>query len=185
MNDNKALLVMDMQNGIISSLSDTKDLIDKTNEAITTARQMELPIIFVRVAFSKNFMEISSNNKMFSRIKESGQPMTVKDKSTQIIDELHMDDDDLLVTKQRISAFTGSNLEVLLRSLQIDHLVLTGIATSGVVLSTGVEAFDKDFKLTFLQDAMADRSSEMHEFLTNHILTRYGDVLTVADWQKQ
>ena len=37
-----------------------------------------------------------------------------------------MDDDDLLVTKQRISAFTGSNLEVLLRSLQIDHLVLTG-----------------------------------------------------------
>lgn len=185
MNDNKALLVMDMQNGIISSLSDTKDLIDKTNAAITTARQMELPIIFVRVAFSKNFMEISSNNKMFSRIKESGQPMTVKDKSTQIIDELHMDDDDLLVTKQRISAFTRSNLEVLLRSLQIDHLVLSGIATSGVVLSTGVEAFDKDFKLTFLQDAMADRSSETHEFLTNHILTRYGDVLTIADWQKQ
>ncbi|MGC9615612.1 isochorismatase family protein [Staphylococcus pasteuri] len=55
MNDNKALLVMDMQNGIISSLSDTKDLIDKTNEAITTARQMELPIIFVRVAFFEKF----------------------------------------------------------------------------------------------------------------------------------
>ncbi len=41
-----------------------------------------------------------------------------------------------MVTKKRVSAFAGSDLEVVLRSLEVDSLVLTGIATSGVVLST-------------------------------------------------
>ena len=44
MNDNKALLVMDMQNGIISSLSDTKDLIDKTNEELLQLDKWNYPL---------------------------------------------------------------------------------------------------------------------------------------------
>ena len=47
---------------------------------------------------------------------------------------------------------TGSNLEVLLRGMNINHIVLTGVSTSGVVLSTAVEAADKDFQITILAD---------------------------------
>jgi hypothetical protein len=49
---------------------------------------------------------------------------------------------DLIVTKRRVSAFTGSDLEVVLRAAGTEHLVLTGIATSGVVLSTLRQAAD-------------------------------------------
>ncbi|MDN8848817.1 isochorismatase family cysteine hydrolase, partial [Staphylococcus aureus] len=70
-----------------------------------------------------------------------------------------------LVTKHRLSAFTGSNLEVLLRGLQVEHLVLTGVSTSGVILSTATEAADKDYKLTVLSDAIADQDEAKHQFL--------------------
>ena len=60
------------------------------------------------------------------------------------------------VAKKRISAFAGSDLEVLLRANDIRHLVLCGIATSGVVLSTLREAGDKDYTMTVLSDLCAD-----------------------------
>ncbi|UDI78814.1 cysteine hydrolase [Staphylococcus taiwanensis] len=178
----KALLVMDMQNGIVNSLAETHGLIQATNDAITVARSKRIPVIFVRVAFSKNYGEISSNNKRFNQIKNSGRPMSVDDKETQIIDDLNVESNDHFIIKKRVSAFTGSDLEVLLRGLQVDHLMLTGVATSGVVLSTAVEASDKDYKLTFLKDAMMDRDEQVHHFLTRDIFPKYGDVLSTSEW---
>ena len=89
---------------------------------------------------------------MFSQYKASGQSMSKEATSTQIIDDLHVEDTDPVVVKHRLSAFTGSNLEVLLRGMNINHIVLTGVSTSGVVLSTTVEAADKDFQITILAD---------------------------------
>lgn len=184
MNQNSALLVMDMQNGIAGTLDDLNEIIGATNEAIAVARRNNIPIIFVRVAFSESFSEISPNNKIFSRLKNSGQSMTIEDEASQIINELNVESNDLIITKQRISAFTGSNLDVLLRGLQVNNLILTGVATSGVVLSTTVEAIDKDFKLTILKDATADRDIKTHEFLLDNILPKYGQVLSTKEWKE-
>ena len=63
---------------------------------------------------------------------------------------------DITCVKRRVSAFTGSDLEVVLRAQDIRHLVLAGVATSGVVLSTVREAGDKDFRITVLSDCCAD-----------------------------
>lgn len=185
MKQNSALLIMDMQNGIAKTFPGLDEIVASSNEAIETARKAGIPVIFVRVAFSKNFSEVSPNNKVFTKIKNSGQTMTTEDDSTQIISTLNIKPDDLIITKQRFSAFTGSNLDVLLSGLEVDHLILSGVATSGVVLSTAVEAFDKDFKLTFLEDASADRDIKVHDFLINSIFPKYGDVLTTKAWTEK
>ena len=83
-----------------------------------------------------------------------------------------------------MSAFTGSDLEVVLRSGRIEHLVLTGFATGGVVLSTLREAADKDFRLTVLSDGCADRDEEVHTVLLTKVFPRQADVMTVAEWEK-
>ena len=72
---------------------------------------------------------------------------------------------DLVVLKKRASAFSGSDLGVVLRSLGVTHLVLTGLAASGVVLSTLREAADLDYELTVLADACADHDDEVHRVL--------------------
>ena len=76
----------------------------------------------------------------------------------------------------RVSAFAGSDLEVILRSLRIDTLVLTGIATSGVVLSTLREAADKDYGLVVLSDACLDADPEVQRVLIEKLFPRQADV---------
>jgi nicotinamidase-related amidase len=88
----------------------------------------------------------------------------------------------VIVVKKRISAFAGSDLEVLLRANDIRHLVLCGIATSGVVLSTLREAGDKDFALTVLSDLCADTDSEVHRVLLEKVFPRQARVITAAEW---
>jgi nicotinamidase-related amidase len=71
---------------------------------------------------------------------------------------------------------------VLLRGLGADELVLTGIATSGVVLSTVRQAADLDYRITVLADACGDADSEVHRVLTEKVFPRQASVTTVADW---
>ena len=66
----------------------------------------------------------------------------------------------------------------------IQHLVLSGFATSGVVLSTLREAADKDYVLTVLEDGCADRDPEVHRVLTTKIFPRQANVVTVEEWSK-
>jgi nicotinamidase-related amidase len=101
---------------------------------------------------------------------------------TQVVPELEPLASEIVVVKRRVSAFTGSDLEVVLRSADIDHLVLGGIATSGVVLSTLREAADRDYRLTVLTDACLDQDAEVHRVLTGKVFPRQADVVTVDEW---
>jgi nicotinamidase-related amidase len=71
---------------------------------------------------------------------------------------------------------------VVLRAGDVDTLVLTGIATSGVVLSTLRQAADLDYRLVVLSDACLDADAEVHRVLTEKVFPRQADVLTVDQW---
>ena len=84
--------------------------------------------------------------------------------------------------KNRVSAFAGNNLRQILDAQDIDHLVLAGIATSGIVLSTALQAADLDYRVTVLSDACADRDPDLHDALVTKVFNRRGDVLTTREW---
>jgi nicotinamidase-related amidase len=108
--------------------------------------------------------------------------MTISEASTQIHYSVAPLPDEPVVTKLRVSAFAGSDLEIILRARKIDTLILTGIATSGVVLSTLREAADKDYGLIVLSDACLDADPEVHRVLVEKLFPRQEDVLTVSEW---
>lgn len=176
-----ALLIMDMQNGIVSRFAEAGKALLPFQKAVEAARRHSIPVIFVRVAFSEGYPEINPQNKAFSAISKSSG-MTVSDIATQIHESVQPEPNEPVVTKFRVSAFAGSNLEVILRSRQIDTLILSGIATSGVVLSTLREAADKDYTLKVLSDACLDADPEVHRVLTEKVFPRQADVLTVNAW---
>ncbi len=78
----------------------------------------------------------------------------------------------------------GSDLEVILRAKNIRHLVLAGISTSGVVLSTVREAADKDYQLTVLSDLCADFDEQVHSLLLEKIFPRQAAVITSRQWMQ-
>jgi nicotinamidase-related amidase len=67
---------------------------------------------------------------------------------------------------------------MILRARGIDTLVLFGIATSGIVLSTVRAASDLDFKCIVIKDACFDGDAEVHRVLTEKIFTAQATVLT-------
>lgn len=177
-----ALLVMDMQVGILGMLPAASAIIIKVKEAIDNARSKNIPVIYVVVGFRPGAREISKNNKGFS----AGQAhFSTIDMGAfmKVHEDLAPLEGEITVTKRRVSAFTGSDLEVVLRSFGIQHLVLTGIATSGVVLSTVREAADKDYRLTVLADCCADRDEEVHRILTTKVFPNQTDVLSIEEWK--
>ncbi|MGV3466135.1 MAG: cysteine hydrolase family protein [Heyndrickxia sp.] len=181
-NGKTALLMMDLQNGIVPHLGENlEEAIIPYQKALKAAREHSLPVIFVRVGFNNGYPEISPKNKAFSAISKYGA-MTVHDEATQIHELVIPEENEPVVTKYRISAFSGSNLEMILRAQQIETIVLSGISTSGVVLSTLREAADKDFDIKVLEDACFGRDPEVHGVLMEKIFPRQADVLSVQDW---
>lgn len=177
------LLVMDYQQGIVERYHGSSAL-QATADAITTAREHGVPVMFVRVAFRPGFPEISAHNKSFGRVAASGRDMGQDADATQIHPALAPRPDEPIVTKRRVSGFSGSDLEMLLRAGEARTLVLAGIATSGVVLSTLRQAADLDFGLTVLSDACADADPEVHRVLLEKVFPRQAEVVTVDEWRQ-
>lgn len=126
---------------------------------------------------------MSAKNKIFSNIAQVPKARYLdEDDATQIHPAVAPQEGDVVVTKRRVSAFAGSDLDLVLRAAEIDTLVLAGIATSGVVLSTTREAADRDFRLVVLSDGCFDADSEVHRVLVEKIFPRQAEVMTVAAW---
>lgn len=88
----------------------------------------------------------------------------------------------MIVTKRRVGAFTGSDLEVVLRAQLISTLVLAGISTSGVVLSTVRDAADRDLGIVVLSDACTDQNADVHQLLIEKIFPMQALVMRVDEW---
>ena len=176
-----ALLVMDVQRGIVERFAGDPGYLQRLSGAITAARAGGIPVVYVTISFRPGHPEISARNTTFAAIAGSGRFVS-GDQATEIHPAVAPGPGDLVVIKRRVSAFTGSDLQVVLRSLGADTLVLTGIATSGVVLSTLRQAADLDYRLVVLSDACLDADPEVHRVLTEKVFPRQATVRTVAQW---
>jgi len=182
--DAPVLLVMDVQRGVVARFGDDAGYLSRVSRAVAAARAAGLPVIYVTVGFRPGHPEISARNRTFSAIASAGR-FADGDPAAEIHPAVAPAPGDLVVTKRRVSAFAGSDLDVLLRGLAAGTLVLSGIATSGVVLSTLRQAADLDYRLIVLADACLDADPEVHRVLTEKVFPRQADVLTVAQWEAQ
>lgn len=179
-----ALLVMDVQQAIVGRATGDAGYLPRLRGAIDAARASGvIPVIYVVVGFRTGHPEVTTRNKAFSAVTRTGG-FTDGDPGAEIHPEIAPRPGDIVVTKKRVSAFAGSDLELVLRAGDIDHLVLTGIATGGVVLSTLRQAADLDFGLTVLTDGCLDTDPDVHRVLTEKVFPRQADVLTVEEWVK-
>ncbi|WP_030438018.1 cysteine hydrolase family protein [Actinoplanes subtropicus] len=167
-----ALLVMDVQETIVARYPDP-GLLKRLSATIGAARGAGLPIIYVTIGFRPGAPEISSRNKVFKQV-----TIRMGGLANEIHPDVAPEPGDILVTKRRVSAFAGSDLEMVLRAQGIEHLVLTGIATSGVVLSTLRQAADLDYEITVLADCCLDNDPEVHRVLLEKVFPRQATVTT-------
>jgi nicotinamidase-related amidase len=177
-----ALLIMDVQQGIVDRFAGGEPgYLDQLSSASAAARDAGIPVIYVVIGFRPGYPEISPRNKTFGGIAGRGQ-FAHGDPAREVHPAIAPAPGDVIVTKRRVSAFAGSDLDVVLRAQDIGHLVLAGIATSGVVLSTLRQAADLDYQLTVLADGCLDGDPEVHRVLLEKVFPRQAEVTSIADW---
>ncbi len=173
-----AVLCMDYQKDILPfATDDAPALLGRADAVLAAARAAGAQVIYVVVGFRPGYPEVSPHNAWFSQITGTGRFATT-DPAGEVVAEVAPKDGDLVTVKHRVSAFAGSDLEMILRAKGVDTLVLFGISTSGVVLSTVRQAADMDFRLVVVSDCCADRDPEVHRVLTEKVLARQATVIT-------
>ncbi len=177
------LLLMDFQNGILANYPDAAPyLLAKALDVLTLAREQGINVGFVRVAFEDSDYElIPATNKMFSTI-ASVRRFPAAASGSQVAFAIAPIEGEKTYRKVRVGAMSTTDLEADLKSKQIDTLILCGIATGGVVLSTVRDAADKDYRIIVLKDACTDADPQVHEVLVEKILPRQATVVTVDEF---
>jgi nicotinamidase-related amidase len=178
-----AVLAMDCQSGIIAQyVKPPEQFLGWASKVLGAARAANIPVIHVRVGFRPGLPEIGERNKMFAAVKTSPQYQQLFDgPAGNVHPALGPEPGDIVVTKHRVSAFAGTDLEMILRAKDIRTLVLFGIATSGVVLSTLLEACDADYDPVIVADCCADMNAELHNALITHLFPRRAAVVNAVD----
>jgi nicotinamidase-related amidase len=176
-----ALLLMDFQRMVVDSYAvDKEALLGRVKRLAMTARNSGAMVIHVVVGFQLSYPEVSGRNPIFSSLKAAGL-LATGHPTTEIHPELTPQPGDVVVTRQRVSAFTGTNLDMILRSNNIDTILLTGILTQGVVLSTLRHASDMDYRAVVVADGCSDKDPEVQRVLMEKIFPFQARVETVEE----
>jgi len=187
---NTVVLMIDMQNefvkvGACMAVPGAEELSARMNTFAETMRNKGFQIIWVRFAVPKPVPYGRSTQKLNMTDIHHGENM-------ELFSAIKPEDSDLIVDKMRSSAFYGTNLEVILRSLKTENLIIGGVTTHMCVLSTCFDAVFRDFDIYVLSDLTAclefkrdnkviRTAQEMHDFSLDLISYGLGKVITTGD----
>jgi nicotinamidase-related amidase len=137
---------------------------------------------YVRVALTDDERAaVPDRNKTFSALAAQPSAMAADAPETAIHEAVSPQSGDIVVRKQRVGPFSTTDLTAQLEARGVDTLVLAGISTSGVVLSTVRHAADHDHRVYVLSDATADTDPEVHDVLMNKVFPRQAWVITTDE----
>ena len=180
-----AVLIMDYQYKQLFSLPESlrNQVLEKAVNVLDCARSNNIPVIYVEVLDHQGPPEFRPWDTI--RRKNSGRTILgEREKEREIYFEITPQARDIVVTKRRFGPFSTTNLDEILEKQRIVTLILLGISTGGVVLSTVRWAADIDYELIVLADCCADYDEEVHRVLIEKVIPRQAEVINSADFIK-
>jgi nicotinamidase-related amidase len=182
--DRLALLIYDMQVGILGQIADAERVVAKVKEALEAARAAGVRTYFTRhVTLPVELMGVAQLRmwrtwQQVERIEDVTSPFLPDAPQTQIVAELAPTDKEAVLDKLTLSAFAGTPLELALRGAEVRALAIAGVATEIGIEPTVRHAGDLGFIPVVLTDACAagnaeagDRAIEGLRFLGDAVLT--------------
>lgn len=180
--DRTAVLIMDYQTDIVGYLGSPQEpLLKRASRVLQESRDAKIPVIYVVVGFRPGYPEVSPRNSRFAAIRQTGR-FASNAPGSEVHSAVAPQAGDITVVKHRVSAFAGTDLDMILRAKEIGTLALLGIATSGVVLSTLRYAADSDYHCIVLKDCCADRDAEVHRCLIEKVFPAQATVVTSEEF---
>lgn len=160
--DRSALVIMHYQVDVFAILfgEQPSPLLEKCNDLIRRWRVTGRPVMFPNFFLGKNYEHASKDNRLISSIVPTGYF-----RNALPMKGLAVEPNDVFYTCPRASVFCGNSLDADLRSRGISTLVMAGISTTGVVLSSITWASDADYDVRLVRDCCYDPDQAAHEAL--------------------
>lgn len=189
------LLLMDYQEGIcrptgpigkggMGQQAEERGVLVAAAAVLQKHRELDLPRVFVRVAFDAEYQRLSSASPRFQGFRERGL-MLEDSPEAQICSEVAPAPGEAVVSKGCVIPFIGTNLASVLAKLGASHLILGGVATHMVVEGSARYAADAGFGVTVLEDLCAGADQESHQYTMDKVLPAFGTVGQSADYLGQ
>ena len=163
-----ALIVIDIQASTfrdssdmraIDNMPDYADRMLKARDAIDAARAADIPVVFIQEIHRADLID-------FGRELDGDEDVHCLDNNPNTdlaVKEMGIRPDDYVIQKRRYSAFYGTDLEILLKGLKAQTLILVGGLTDVCVHYTFVDAHQGDYFARVIEDCVAGSSIEAHE----------------------
>jgi len=172
-----ALIVMHYQTDILALFpSVAPALLASTRKLCDAARARSIGVYFAQIRFSPGYPEVSPLNRNGQGMKQMG--LFVDDR---IAPELGQQADEPLIVAHRASVFFGTGLQAQLAERGVDTLIMVGIASTGVVLSSVAYASDADYRLFTVKDCCYDPDPVVHDHLFSTAFDSRTTVLSLQD----
>ncbi len=176
-----ALIIIDMQNDFISEGGSIKcvgseQIVPLILDLKKMAKKKGIPVITTQEQHRKSGIDLGreSDNKSHEHCLEGSW-------GEKMIPGMEPQDSDYHIVKRRYSAFMGTELEIILKGMGIDTLIITGVATDACVEATCMEAQQLDYKVIVPRECVAGTSLEQHEALLKHIGRILGRVVPLQE----
>ncbi len=194
---NPALLVIDMQNGFVSkggsydlmglNVSRYREVVPRLKRLIAICRTLKIPIFYSQAVREESGIDLLTRSHRIlpksreERIKK--RPICIRGSwDAEIVDELKPALEDHIVIKRRDSVFQDTEVEVWLRSLEIDSIIFSGIDTSICVESSLRDAFNHGYDIILISDATASNNLDHYNSTLDNIRNYYGLVMNLEEF---
>ena len=156
-----------------------KHVLENTRAVLDRVRETAVMVIHVAIQWRPGYPELGTGFQIFDQVKAFGG--FVEGTWGAAFHEMVAPvDGEIVIAKRRLSAFYGSDLEMILRMNNITTTVIAGAATVFVVEATAREAADRGFEVVVLEDCVANFDKEEDDFLLQRVLPKFGEVMPSA-----
>lgn len=163
--DKTALLIIDMNKAFVGKGAPLEvpkaiDNVPRIKQLLETCRAIKVPVIHVSHVFRKDGRDRGYMYEFWPILKEGA--LEEGSEGTEIYPDIAPIEGESVITKHRYSAWFGTDLDIVVRNLKVDTLIICGTTTDRCTGLTAYEAFMRDLKVVFPEDANATFQDEVH-----------------------
>lgn len=179
-----AVVIVDMQNDFVDPDSPStcapmaQERIPHLQRLLQAARAAGVPVFFSQGLVAPNLVDVGLWKGEAHR---TGKCQIEGTRGAEIVAELAPLPDEHVVRKRRPSAFFGTDLDVFLRGLRVDTVILGGSSMSGCVRATAVDAFSHDYRTMIVRECVVDRTEELCERNLFDMHAKYADAVSLEE----
>jgi len=151
----------------------------RIRELLTEARKKHLPVFYTTAHERRSPLAFG---RWQGKNRRAGEDMREEwSRGNEIVEEIAPQDGDILLRKQKPSAFFGTPLMSMFNELRVDTILATGCTTSGCVRASVVDAFSYNFRVSVVEECVFDRGQASHKINLFDMNAKYADIISLRE----